>query len=64
MDNQKQIAEQYKEFWSMAVKLAQEEVKTFPLERNETLRDRATKHLVGMLSMYDSVKDVEVNAIG
>jgi hypothetical protein len=52
MDNQKQIAEQYKEFWNTAVDLAQKEVKTFPLERNETLRDRATKHLVGMLSMY------------
>ena len=52
------IAEQYREFWNTAVDLAQKEIKTFPLERNETLRDRATKHLIGMLSMYNSeVKD-------
>jgi hypothetical protein len=54
MDNEKNIAEKYKEFWNIAFDLAEKETKIFPLEGKETLKDRTYKHLMGMLSMYSA----------
>jgi hypothetical protein len=54
MDNEKNIAEKYKEFWNTAFDLAEKETKIFPLKGKETLKDRTYKHLMGMLSMYSA----------
>jgi hypothetical protein len=55
MDNKKGITEEYKEIWDVAVKLGEEDFKKFPPSRKDkfdSARDRAEKHLIGMVEMY------------
>ncbi len=51
MEN-KPISEEYKEFWSTAVEIAEDDYKKYPLGNLEVKREKVEKHLIGMLEMY------------
>lgn len=46
------IAKEYTEFWRTATNLAEQDSKTLKLDKYETKWVRATKHLIGMITMY------------
>jgi hypothetical protein len=60
-EEEKQIAEEYKEFVDTAATLAENDILVYPLEKSkfcwfvkieETKRDRMREHLIGMIQMH------------
>jgi len=59
-EKEKQIAEEYREFFRIANELAETDIKLYPLEKTrycflkweETKRERMEKHLIGMIQMH------------
>ncbi len=54
MGNKLCIADEYRTFVISASRLTLQEVKEYPLEKRETLRDRQTEHIIDMLHMYSA----------
>ena len=52
MEKDREIAEDYQEFYRVAEELARGELKDHPLDKRESLWDRLSRHLIGMLEMY------------
>jgi len=51
-ENNIAIAPEYIAYYDTAKLLADDDVKKYPLQKNETLRDRMERHLLGMLEMH------------
>ena len=49
---QEKIAEEYQEFWRVAVDITNSDVQVYPLEKKESERERMSYHLIDMIEMY------------
>jgi hypothetical protein len=47
-----ETTEEYQKIYDKAKSLAKDDVKTYPLIKKETERDRFERHLIGMIEIY------------
>jgi len=54
------ISTDYDLYYTKAKELADDDVEKYPLQKNETLRDRMERHLIGMLEMHSQRYGVSI----